>query len=98
MTESEIDAIVFDVLGTLVDETAGIRGLAPSLDDAEAERLLSLWQRHVDRGPPRRTGSTCTPTIWPTWATSSTRPADRRYSVRMGAPFRKAAMSSTASE
>ncbi|GLY81584.1 haloacid dehalogenase type II [Actinoallomurus iriomotensis] len=53
MTESEIDAIVFDVLGTLVDESAGIRagirGLAPSLDDAEAERLLSLWQRHVDR-------------------------------------------------
>ncbi|GLY87758.1 haloacid dehalogenase type II [Actinoallomurus iriomotensis] len=53
MTESEIDAIVFDVLGTLVDESAGIRAgirdLAPSLDDAEAERLLSLWQRHVDR-------------------------------------------------
>ncbi|MFJ4914120.1 haloacid dehalogenase type II [Streptomyces sp. NPDC088726] len=53
MPEPEIDAIVFDVLGTLVDEPAGIRAgirrLDPSLDDAGAERLLSLWQRHTDR-------------------------------------------------
>ncbi|MFF0746937.1 haloacid dehalogenase type II [Streptomyces sp. NPDC004111] len=48
-----IDALVFDVLGTLVDEPAGIRAgireFAPSLDGPEVERLLSLWQRHVDR-------------------------------------------------
>ncbi|MFB6555597.1 haloacid dehalogenase type II [Streptomyces sp. NPDC056405] len=53
MSELEIDAIVFDVLGTLVDEPGGvrvgIRALDPSLDDSEVERLLSLWQRHVDR-------------------------------------------------
>ncbi|MGW0666018.1 haloacid dehalogenase type II [Streptomyces sp. NPDC002746] len=53
MSEPEIDAIVFDVLGTLVDEPAGIRAgirrLDPSLDDAGTERLLSLWQRHIDR-------------------------------------------------
>ncbi|WP_055566921.1 haloacid dehalogenase type II [Streptomyces atriruber] len=53
MPEFEIDAVVFDVLGTLVDEPAGIRagirGLAPSLDDSEVERLLSVWQEHIDR-------------------------------------------------
>ncbi|GAB3987284.1 haloacid dehalogenase type II [Actinoallomurus acanthiterrae] len=53
MPELEIDAVVFDVLGTLVDEPAGIRAgireLDPSLDDPGIERLLSLWQRHIDR-------------------------------------------------
>ncbi|MFE1029601.1 haloacid dehalogenase type II [Streptomyces sp. NPDC058818] len=53
MPDLEIDAVVFDVLGTLVDEPggvrAGIRALDPSLDDAGVEQLLSLWQRHVDR-------------------------------------------------
>ncbi|GAA5217547.1 haloacid dehalogenase type II [Streptomyces thinghirensis] len=53
MPDLEIDALVFDVLGTLVDEPggvrAGIRALDPSLDDAGVEQLLSLWQRHVDR-------------------------------------------------
>ncbi|WP_306335617.1 haloacid dehalogenase type II [Streptomyces sp. KL118A] len=53
MPELEIDAVVFDVLGTLVDEPAGIRagirGLAPSLDDSEVERLLSVWQEHIER-------------------------------------------------
>ncbi|GAA0943870.1 MULTISPECIES: haloacid dehalogenase type II [Streptomyces violaceusniger group] len=53
MSEPEIDAIVLDVLGTLVDEPtgirAGIRQLAPALDDSGIERLLSLWQRHIDR-------------------------------------------------
>jgi 2-haloacid dehalogenase len=53
MAELDIDAIVFDVLGTLVDEPAGIRAgirqLAPSLDDFGVERLLSLWQGHIDR-------------------------------------------------
>ncbi|MBL1112710.1 haloacid dehalogenase type II [Streptomyces sp. 110] len=53
MPELKIDAVVFDVLGTLVDEPtgirAGIRELAPALDDSGIERLLSLWQRHIDR-------------------------------------------------
>ncbi|MFE7275954.1 haloacid dehalogenase type II [Streptomyces sp. NPDC057623] len=53
MSQPEIDAIVFDVLGTLVDEPAGIRAgiraLAPSLDESKAEQLVSLWQQHVDR-------------------------------------------------
>lgn len=48
MSEPEIDAIVFDVLGTLVDESAGIRALDPSLDDSRIEQLLSLWQQHID--------------------------------------------------
>lgn len=53
MPEPEIDALVFDVLGTLVDEPAGIRAgireLDPSLDDLGVEELLSLWRRHIDR-------------------------------------------------
>lgn len=53
MAELKIDAVVFDVLGTLVDEPAGllagIRALDPSLDGPGAERLLLLWQRHIER-------------------------------------------------
>lgn len=53
MSKPEIDAIVFDVLGTLVDEPAGIRvgirELDPSIDDPRVEQLLSLWQQHIDR-------------------------------------------------
>ncbi|MGP3944138.1 haloacid dehalogenase type II [Streptomyces sp. 6N106] len=53
MSELEIDALVFDVLGTLVDEPAGIRAgiheLVPSLDGSRAHELLSLWQQHIDR-------------------------------------------------
>ncbi|MGW6361269.1 haloacid dehalogenase type II [Streptomyces sp. NPDC055092] len=53
MSQLEIDAVVFDVLGTLVDEPAGIRNgireLDPSLDDRQIEELLSLWQQHIER-------------------------------------------------
>ncbi|MEU4921761.1 haloacid dehalogenase type II [Streptomyces parvus] len=55
MADLTIDAVVFDVLGTLVDEPAGlrtgIRALAPSsaLDGPGTERLLLLWQRHIER-------------------------------------------------
>ncbi|MFJ8882751.1 haloacid dehalogenase type II [Streptomyces sp. NPDC102402] len=53
MPELQIDALVFDVLGTLVDEPtgirAGIRELGPSLDEATTEGLLTLWQEHIDR-------------------------------------------------
>ncbi|WP_103516395.1 haloacid dehalogenase type II [Streptomyces sp. SM10] len=52
MPELQIDALVFDVLGTLVDEPAGIRGgiqeLAPSLDEATTAALLTRWQEHID--------------------------------------------------
>lgn len=48
-----IDAVVFDVLGTLVDEPAGIRaaiGAAdPTLDETSVEELLGVWQDHVAR-------------------------------------------------
>ncbi|MFI0355241.1 haloacid dehalogenase type II [Actinomadura sp. 9N407] len=48
----EIDALVLDVLGTLVDEPAGIRAgirdLAPSLAGPAVDGLLQLWQRHID--------------------------------------------------
>lgn len=53
MPVPEIDAIVFDVLGTLVDEPAGIRAgiraLDASLDDPTVDHLLSSWQQHVER-------------------------------------------------
>lgn len=53
MSKPEIDAVVFDVLGTLVDEPGGIRAgigeLAPALDPARVEELLALWQQHIDR-------------------------------------------------
>ncbi|MFE4692424.1 haloacid dehalogenase type II [Streptomyces sp. NPDC056749] len=53
MSELEIDAVVFDVLGTLVDEPAGIRAgiraLDPTLDEPGTGRLLTLWQRHIER-------------------------------------------------
>ncbi|MEW1863836.1 haloacid dehalogenase type II [Streptomyces sp. NPDC088194] len=52
MPAPEIDALVFDVLGTLVDEPAGIRagirGLVPSLADSAVEELLQVWQRHIE--------------------------------------------------
>ncbi|MFI5554625.1 haloacid dehalogenase type II [Streptomyces sp. NPDC051738] len=52
-SEPEIDAVVVDVLGTLVDEPAGIRAgireLDPSFDDPGVERLLSLWQQYIER-------------------------------------------------
>ncbi|MYQ61030.1 haloacid dehalogenase type II [Streptomyces sp. SID4926] len=46
----DIDALVFDVLGTLVDDVAGIRtGIGElTTDAAEAERLFALWQEHTD--------------------------------------------------
>ncbi|WP_431788645.1 haloacid dehalogenase type II [Streptomyces sp. G9] len=55
MAELKIDAVVFDVLGTLVDEPAGLRaGIgaltpSPALDSPGTERLLLLWQRHIER-------------------------------------------------
>ncbi|WP_328453581.1 haloacid dehalogenase type II [Amycolatopsis sp. NBC_00438] len=48
----EIDAVVFDVLGTLVDEPAGIRAgireRAPALADPVVDDLVRRWQDHIE--------------------------------------------------
>ncbi|GAB3221028.1 haloacid dehalogenase type II [Glycomyces halotolerans] len=48
----DVEVIVFDVLGTLVDEPRGlreaIREAVPAAGDAAIEELLALWQRHVE--------------------------------------------------
>jgi 2-haloacid dehalogenase len=48
----DIDVIVFDVLGTLVDEPSGLRaGIREAVPDAKApevEELLATWQRRVE--------------------------------------------------
>lgn len=53
MNSPSIDALVVDVLGTLVDEPSGIRtgirDFAPSLDEPTVTSLLGLWQSHIDR-------------------------------------------------
>jgi 2-haloacid dehalogenase len=48
----DIDVIVFDILGTMVDEPSGIRrglrSLLPGIDDARTSELVQVWHRHVD--------------------------------------------------
>jgi 2-haloacid dehalogenase len=48
----DIDAVVFDVLGTLVDEPSGLRAgilaAIPTAGDSVVEELLGLWQNHVE--------------------------------------------------
>lgn len=53
MTSSrDIDVVVFDILGTMVDEPGGIgrgvRAMLPDIDDARTSELVEVWQRHVD--------------------------------------------------
>jgi 2-haloacid dehalogenase len=47
----DIQVVVFDVLGTLVDEPGGLRAAlreaVPAADDAYVDELLTLWQQHV---------------------------------------------------
>ncbi|MEU3622430.1 haloacid dehalogenase, type II [Amycolatopsis coloradensis] len=44
----EIDAVVFDILGTLVDEPAGIRAaVRQAAPDADADELVERWLEHV---------------------------------------------------
>jgi 2-haloacid dehalogenase len=50
-----IEVVVFDVLGTIVDEPGGLRAAireaAPAADDdaaASADELLTVWQQHVE--------------------------------------------------
>jgi 2-haloacid dehalogenase len=48
----DIDVIVFDILGTMVDEPSGIRrglrALLPDIDDAGTSELVEVWHRHVE--------------------------------------------------
>ncbi|GAB3741714.1 haloacid dehalogenase type II [Amycolatopsis oliviviridis] len=45
----QIDALVFDILGTLVDEPAGIRAAIRQAEpDADADRLVRQWLGHVE--------------------------------------------------
>ena len=52
MTSRAIDAVVLDVLGTLVDESsglrAGIRALLPLAAETEVDEALGLWQHHIE--------------------------------------------------
>lgn len=47
----DIEVVVFDVLGTLVDEPGGLRAAireaAPASDDAAVDELLASWHRHL---------------------------------------------------
>ncbi|MEU9170334.1 haloacid dehalogenase type II [Streptomyces sp. NPDC048420] len=49
----DIEAVVFDVLGTLVDEPGGlraeIRDALPASDDPAVDELLALWERHREQ-------------------------------------------------
>ncbi|MGW8531657.1 MULTISPECIES: haloacid dehalogenase type II [Nocardiopsidaceae] len=49
---SDIDVVVFDILGTMVDEPAGLRrglrALLPDTDEAGVGELAALWHGHVD--------------------------------------------------
>lgn len=49
----EVELIVFDILGTMVDEPSGIRrglrAVFPDLDDARMSELLDVWHLHVDQ-------------------------------------------------
>lgn len=48
----DIEVVVFDVLGTLVDEPGGLRAAireaVPASDEARVAELLALWQQHVE--------------------------------------------------
>ncbi len=48
----QVDVIVFDILGTMVDEPGGIgrglRTLRPDVDDATRGELVEVWLRYVD--------------------------------------------------
>ncbi|MEV0081558.1 haloacid dehalogenase type II [Saccharopolyspora sp. NPDC050642] len=48
----DVEVVVFDVLGTLVDEPSGlraaIRDAVPTSDDATADELLASWLGHVE--------------------------------------------------
>jgi 2-haloacid dehalogenase len=49
----DIEAVVFDVLGTMVDEPGGLRAAirqaVPGSEGADLDDLVNLWLEHVDR-------------------------------------------------
>ncbi|QWB26011.1 MULTISPECIES: haloacid dehalogenase type II [Streptomyces] len=49
----DIEVVVFDVLGTLVDESSGLRAAireaAPTSDEAAVDEWVGLWQQHCER-------------------------------------------------
>ncbi|MFC8369552.1 haloacid dehalogenase type II [Streptomyces sp. NPDC057239] len=62
MTEvHRIEAVVFDVLGTMVDESGGLRAAmreaVPAAEEASVDRLLDVWQEHVEREQRRIAGN-----------------------------------------
>ncbi|MGI5346823.1 haloacid dehalogenase type II [Streptomyces sp. CA-250714] len=48
----DIEVVVFDILGTMVDEPGGlraaIRDAVPASDEAAVDQLLTVWQQHVE--------------------------------------------------
>ncbi|MDE3724737.1 haloacid dehalogenase type II [Nocardiopsis sp. N85] len=48
----DIDVIVFDILGTMVDEPGGlgrgVRALLPDIDDARTAALVAVWHGYVE--------------------------------------------------
>ncbi|MGP4048014.1 haloacid dehalogenase type II [Streptomyces sp. 2A115] len=53
----DIEVVVFDVLGTVVDEPGGLRAAVreavPASDDASVDQLLTVWQKHVEHAQQR---------------------------------------------
>jgi len=53
----DIEVVVFDILGTLVDEASGLRAAireaVPEPDDASVDQLLTLWQGHINNSQHR---------------------------------------------
>ncbi|MEV0555624.1 haloacid dehalogenase type II [Streptomyces sp. NPDC050597] len=49
----DIEVVVFDILGTMVDEPGGLRAVireaVPASDDASVDQLLTVWRNHVER-------------------------------------------------
>ncbi|RKT86875.1 2-haloacid dehalogenase [Saccharopolyspora antimicrobica] len=45
----DIEVVVFDVLGTMVDETSGLRTeIREAVPDGDVDELIVLWQQHVE--------------------------------------------------
>ncbi|MER6134215.1 haloacid dehalogenase type II [Streptomyces sp. NPDC001815] len=49
----DIEVVLFDVLGTMVDETGGLRAAlrdaVPVSDESTVDQLLTEWRKHVER-------------------------------------------------
>ncbi|MER7083428.1 2-haloacid dehalogenase [Saccharopolyspora kobensis] len=46
----DVEVVVFDVLGTMVDETSGLRtAIREAAPGGDVDQLIALWQRYVER-------------------------------------------------